>query len=349
MDNTNNQQETDVFEAIYEKYASGEESNEVKDQTTSEGDSQAPEAGQPEVEGDNSTKDVADVKEESKQDSAEGQPGGGGQETKQEPTGPPQFEFNPNQYYPVPGRSGQTEWVPFKAFKRYIEKGRNYTQLMEKMKAQETELAAPRVIADSIKDIPEEHKDKLFQEIQAIVNKVRQEAKLAPVTTPMPKKESELPPKYKALLDEFAVRQEQEKRQRHEADVLRKVDQAIKDVTDFAKKEYDVDIDDAMGDKIIEKAKEIAAANEVPLYKVDLISVFARLNQGRMKAKKLNDAGLEGRVKKPKVPVVAPKTGTMPKEGKKKYDELSDDERSAMDPDERSKALDEHLMKFFGR
>jgi hypothetical protein len=123
----------------------------------------------------------------------------------------------------------------------------------------------------------------------------------------------------------------------------------VNDLVKFAKDEYGITIDEELGKQIYQEAHKYAKKNNLNLRHVDLITVFVRMNPGKLRANLQAKMELDGKKSPKKAPVVGPKTTTAPKEPPaKSFDELSPEEQARQPKEVREAALEKSLKNFFG-
>ena len=259
------------------------------------------------------------------------------------------FQFEEDRLYPVPGKDG-IEWVPFKKFKRYVEQGRGAEKLVKDYKTKEERLKTPIAIHESVSDLPEPAREKLFAELTKLVDRVRGEAGLPQKLTPKPV--AELPPEYKGLLDKYKNESEQRERYYAEQKVLTKMDENVKELVSFAKDQFGHEIDNNLGEQIRANANKLAEQLGVPLEQVDLIGVYTRLVPAHLRAGIKNQMELEGKTAPQSKPTVAPKASPSPRipSGKKKekLEDYSQAELEALSKDERDALVHKQLVSMLG-
>ena len=268
---------------------------------------------------------------------------------KPTPTDEKPFQFEEDRLYPVPGKDG-IEWVPYKKFKRYVEQGRGAEKLVKEYKTKEERLKTPIAIHESVSDLPEPAREKLFAELTKLVEKVRSEAGLPQKLTPKPV--AELPPEYKGLLDKYKNESEQRERYYAEQKVLTKMDGNVKELVSFAKDHFGHEIDNNLGEQIRANANKLAEQLGVPLEQVDLIGVYTRLVPAHLRAGIKNQMELEGKTAPQSKPTVAPKASPSPRipSGKKKekLEDYSQAELEALSKDERDALVHKQLVSMLG-
>lgn len=259
------------------------------------------------------------------------------------------FRFEEDRLYPVPGKDG-IEYVPYAKFKRWFEAGKGATQLVEKMKTREKELATPIALSESVKDIPSAEHDAMFAEMAAVANKYRQKSGMKPTAQaavdPLPKEDREFLNQVRQERNEFQNRANYEK-------ALTKSRQDVTTMVEFAKNSLGLEIDDALGHKIMAEQEKYARENGLKLSQVDLIGILTRLVPDHLKAKTMNEMELKGQVSQKRAPVVSPKSIPAPRTPhagqNKKLMELSQDELASKSSSERDDLLSSHLRETIGR
>lgn len=257
------------------------------------------------------------------------------------------FSFEEDKLYPVPGKDG-IEYVPFKKLKRWLEAGRGASQVMEKMKRREEELASPIAISEGVKDLPPELQETMYQEIKQVVDKYRAEAKLG---KKFDKPSDPLPKEDRSFLQQLKTEREHWQQKQQEEIILTKAKENVTEVVKFAKEQFGVEIDEALGEKLRQAANKYSDETGTPLHQVDLIGVFTRLVPAHIRVNLKNQMELAGQVVKKAAPVVAPKGSPAPKSSskKKKLSEMSGEEAAALDSAERDNLASEQLREWLGR